>query len=98
MNTTGATGGLAHLQQLLALLLLVNLAVGLVRVARGPTSFDRMLAAQFLGTVSVGFLLLVGASRGLPPLRDVALLLAILAPVATIAFVRAQEVRARRDR
>lgn len=90
-------GRLAELQEILALVLLCNLAVGLVRVLRGPTPFDRMMAAQFFGTVSVGFLLLVGASHRLPPLREVALLMAMLAPVATIAFVRAREVRTRRD-
>ena len=89
--------GIASLQQILAIVLLGNLVIGLARVLRGPTPFDRMIAAQFFGTVGVGFLLLVGASSGLRALRDVALLLAILAPVATVAFVRAREVRASRE-
>ena len=97
MSELAAASGLASLQQILALLLVGNLVVGLLRVLRGPTPFDRMMSAQFFGTVSVGFLLLVGASSGVRALRDVALLMAILAPVATIAFVRAREVRARRD-
>lgn len=71
-----------------ALFLLLNVAAGLVRVLRGPTPADRMLAAQLLGTTGVALLLLLGEAAGEPAARDIALVLALLAAVAAIAFVR----------
>lgn len=88
---------LTSLYSLLALVLLANLIVGIVRVAGGPTRFDRMIAAQFCGAVGVAFLLLLEQAVALPALREVALVLALLAPVATTAFVRAHEDRRRED-
>lgn len=71
-----------------ALFLLLNLAAGLWRVVRGPTAADSMLAAQLFGTTGVGVLLLLAAAADLPPLRDVALVFALLAALAAIAFVK----------
>lgn len=71
-----------------ALFLLLNLAAGLWRIARGPTAADRMLAAQLLGTTAVGILLLLAQANAMPAARDVALVLALLAAVTAVAFVR----------
>ncbi len=71
-----------------ALFLLLNLAAGLVRVLRGPTPAYRMLAAQLLGTTGVAVMLLLAEATGEPAARDVALVLALLASLAAIAFVR----------
>jgi multicomponent Na+:H+ antiporter subunit F len=70
-----------------ALLLLVTLALGLIRIWRGPTVADRMLAAQLFGTTGVGLLLVLAELQQLPALRDVALVLALLAVMAVLAFV-----------
>ena len=75
-----------------AAVLLMTLAMGMVRVLKGPTAGDRMLAAQLLGTAGVGVLLLLAVALGLPALVDVALVLALLAVVAVVAFTR-QEAR-----
>lgn len=72
----------------LALFLLMNLVVGLARVWRGPTPADRMLAAQLFGTTGVAVLLLLAEASSVPALRDVALVLALLAAMATVVFVR----------
>jgi multicomponent Na+:H+ antiporter subunit F len=74
--------------------LLLTLAIGMVRVLRGPDPGDRMLAAQLIGTAGVGVLLLLAAALGLPSLVDVALVLALLAAVAVVAFTRREETRA----
>lgn len=63
-------------------------AIGLIRVGVGPTRFDRMLAAQLLGTSLVATLLLAARAWEAPALRDVGLLVALLAAVASIAMVR----------
>lgn len=71
-----------------AAFLLLNLLAGLVRVLRGPTPADRMLAAQLFGTTAVAILLLLAETMMIPALRDVALLFALLTALATVAFVR----------
>ncbi len=72
----------------LALFLLLNLGAGMWRVLRGPTAADRMLATQLFGTTAVAVLLLLAQAYGNPPLRDVALVFALLAAVTAVAFVR----------
>jgi multicomponent Na+:H+ antiporter subunit F len=62
-------------------------AVGLVRVLRGPANADRMMAAQLLGTGGIAALLLMAAARDADSLVDVALILALLAAFASVAFV-----------
>lgn len=71
-----------------ALFLLATIAAGMVRVLRGPTAGDRMLAAQLFGTTGVAILLILAEALGRPALVDVALVFALLAAVATVAFVR----------
>jgi multicomponent Na+:H+ antiporter subunit F len=72
----------------LAVFLLLNVLAGLVRVARGPTFADRMLVAQLFGTTGVTVLLVLGADPGRSALRDVALVFAMLAAIAVVAFVQ----------
>ncbi len=71
-----------------ACFLLLNLAAGLIRVLRGPTAADRMLAAQLFGTTAVATLLLLAQGMHEPALRDIALVFALLAAVAAVAFVQ----------
>ncbi|WP_019589516.1 MULTISPECIES: monovalent cation/H+ antiporter complex subunit F [unclassified Thioalkalivibrio] len=68
--------------------LLLTILFGLIRVLRGPGSGDRMLTAQLFGTSGVGILLLLGFALDQPALVDVALVFALLAVVAAVAFVR----------
>ncbi|MFO8153731.1 monovalent cation/H+ antiporter complex subunit F [Thioalkalivibrio sp.] len=75
------------LLEAVALLLLVTLVLGLIRIWRGPTIADRMLAAQLFGTTGVGLLLVLAELQQIAALRDVALVLALLAVMAVLAFV-----------
>ena len=70
-----------------AALLLINAGVGIWRIWRGPTSADRMLAAELISTSAIAVLLLLGAALEQPALVDVALLFALLAAIATANFV-----------
>jgi multicomponent Na+:H+ antiporter subunit F len=72
----------------MAAFIVLMVALGLVRVARGPGRAERMMAAQLLGTGAIGALLLFGAAAGEPAVFDVALTLALLAAFASIAFVK----------
>lgn len=67
--------------------LLAMLLAGLFRILRGPSDADRMMAAQLFGTQATAVLLLIAVVFDAPAIVDVALVLALLAAVATIAFV-----------
>lgn len=71
-----------------AVFLLLNVMAGLIRVARGPTAADRMLAAQLFGTTGVAILLVLADALDVRALRDVALVFALLAAVLTVTFVK----------
>ncbi len=72
----------------MALFLLLNMAAGFVRLWRGPSAPDRMLTTLLFGTTGTAVLLLLAQGLAAPVLRDVALVLALLAAISTIAFVR----------
>jgi len=70
-----------------AAFILGTVALGLVRILRGPGNADRMLAAQLLGTGGVAALLLLGVATGVGAVSEVGLLLALLAAFGSVAFV-----------
>ncbi|MCB1069876.1 MAG: MrpF/PhaF family protein [Kiritimatiellae bacterium] len=73
---------------ILELFLVLNLLLGLVRVVRGPTTADRMLAIQLFGTTGVALLLVMAHRMEMPSLRNVALVFSLLATLAIVAFTR----------
>jgi multicomponent Na+:H+ antiporter subunit F len=72
----------------LALLLLVTMTAGLLRIVIGPSPADRMMAAQLLGTSGIGVLVLLASALEMPALIDVGLIFALLAAVSVTAFTR----------
>ena len=72
-------------------MVLASVALGLVRILRGPGEVDRMMAAQLLGSGGVAILLLLGSATDQPAATDVALTLALLAAFASVAFSRARD-------
>jgi multicomponent Na+:H+ antiporter subunit F len=72
----------------MALVLLLTMSAGLVRVVIGPTPADRMMAAQLLGTSGIATLLVLALALDVPALLDVALIFALLAAVSVAAFTR----------
>jgi multicomponent Na+:H+ antiporter subunit F len=76
-----------------AVLVLGTVALGLMRCLRGPGDADRMLAAQLLGTGGVAALLLIGTATGTRGVADVALVLALLAAFASVAFANGVQRR-----
>lgn len=81
----------------LAVFLLANLTAGLIRIMRGPTAADRMLAAQLFSTTGIALMLLLAEATGLPAAQDVALIVAVLAVLSGLAFVRRVWGRALRE-
>lgn len=72
-----------------AILLLLSLGLGLLRVLRGPSRADRIVGVQLLGTTGIGILLLLEASGDGAGGGVVALVLALLAALVAVAFVKA---------
>jgi multicomponent Na+:H+ antiporter subunit F len=63
-------------------------ALGLCGIFLRRSETDRVMAAQLLGTDSIAVLLLLSIATETPSIVDVALMLALLAAFAAVAFVR----------
>ena len=72
----------------MALIMGFILIAALVGTGRGDLPADRMIAGQLIGSMGVALLLLLAEAMGAPALRDVALVIAVLSSIATLAFVR----------
>jgi multicomponent Na+:H+ antiporter subunit F len=68
--------------------LLATLALVLVRALFGPTVFDRLLAANTIGTVSVLLLSAIGFLGGRPDFLDLAIVYGLLNIVGTVAVLK----------
>jgi multicomponent Na+:H+ antiporter subunit F len=62
-------------------------ALGLIGVARRAPGVDLILAVQLIGTGGTAILLLLATATATPSAIDVALMLALLAAFAAVAFV-----------
>jgi multicomponent Na+:H+ antiporter subunit F len=68
--------------------LLVTLVLTLLRALKGPTVFDRALAANTVGTVAVMLLAVMGFLTGRPDFLDLAIVYGLLNVVGTIAVLK----------
>ncbi|MEO7852949.1 MAG: monovalent cation/H+ antiporter complex subunit F [Rubrivivax sp.] len=71
-----------------ALALLLTLALALVRAALGPTVFDRLQAANTIGTVAMLLLAVLGFLDGRPEFLDLALVYGLLNIIGTVAVLK----------
>ncbi|MDP1649622.1 MAG: monovalent cation/H+ antiporter complex subunit F [Rubrivivax sp.] len=71
-----------------ALALLVTLALAVVRATLGPTVFDRVQAANTVGTVAMLLLSVLGFLTGRPEFLDLALVYGLLNVVGTVAVLK----------
>lgn len=69
-----------------AIFVLAMVALGLLRLLRGPSAIDRIMAAQLLGTGSAAILVLLATAMKVSAIVDVALTLVLLAAFASAAF------------
>ncbi|MGL4542813.1 MAG: monovalent cation/H+ antiporter complex subunit F, partial [Polymorphobacter sp.] len=65
-----------------AALILLIVAVGLIRILRGPGDVDRMMSTQLLGTGGIAAIVLAGIAMRQAAVIDVALTVALLAAFA----------------
>lgn len=69
-------------------LLTVSFFVSAVRIVRGPSLADRVLALDMLVSVGIGFIAVIGLKTGYYLYVDVAIALALVGFLATVAFAR----------
>ena len=66
--------------------------ITLYRVIKGPTIYDRVLAANAIGTKAVVLLALIGFAYGRPHFLDLAVVYTLINFIATIAFLKYVEI------
>ncbi len=74
-------------------LLSLTMMLAFVRLVRGPSLPDRVIALDLIGTLGMGMIALYAIARNQPALLDVAIVLALLSFLGTIAFARYLERR-----
>lgn len=60
--------------------------VSVVRLMRGPTLPDRVAATDLIGVLVVGLIVVLAASSGVHATLDAAIVIVLIAFVATIAY------------
>ena len=68
--------------------ILVTMALALVRAIKGPTIYDRILAVNTFGTLTVVLIAVHGFLAGRPEFLDIALVYALINFIATIAVTK----------
>jgi multicomponent Na+:H+ antiporter subunit F len=76
------------------LAILIAMALVLIRLIKGPTLYDRVLAVNSFGTHTVLLIGVVGFWNGRPDFLDIALLYALINFVGTIAVLKFFRYRA----
>ena len=71
-----------------AFALIVSMALMLVRALRGPTLYDRILAANNMGSAAVLLIAVYGFLDGRPDFLDIALAYALINFIAVIAVLK----------
>jgi multicomponent Na+:H+ antiporter subunit F len=67
---------------------LISMAMVLLRAVKGPTVYDRILAVNTFGTLSVILIAVYGFLDGRPEFLDIAMLYALMNFIATIAVTK----------
>lgn len=73
-------------------ILLITLVVGLGRALIGPSVEDRFSSLLLLGSAGVALMMILAILLQNPALYDVALVLALLAIVVTVALTRREKI------
>lgn len=75
------------------LVLGISILLTVLRLLRGPSLPDRVMALDLLGMVVAGIILAAAATYGQPGLLDIVLVFAVVGFFGTVAFARYLEVR-----
>ncbi len=80
-----------------AIALFISMVLVLARLYAGPSLYDRVLAVNSFGTLTVLFIAVLGFLNGRPDFLDIALLYALINFVGTIAILKFFRYRALGD-
>lgn len=70
------------------LAVIAALALVVVRVVKGPTLFDRVLAGNSVGTLAIIMVAVLGFLNGRPEFLDIALTYGVLNLIGTLAILK----------
>jgi multicomponent Na+:H+ antiporter subunit F len=71
-----------------AIAVLVTMAMALALAIKGPTVYDRILAVNSFGTLTVLLIAILGFLMGRPAFLDIALVYALINFITTIAIMK----------
>ncbi len=92
------TGDFFHTAILVAVVLqIAGLVLAFVRLAIGPSGADRVVALDMLAILMVGFAALFAMESGEPSFLDIAIALALVSFLGTVALARYVVAQARRE-
>ena len=83
-----AEGVLEMVVQMALLILSVSFLLTVLRVLKGPTLPDRILALDMLVAIGIGFIAVTGIGSGVTFNVDIAIALGLVGFLATVAFAR----------
>ena len=85
---------LAVVEAVVFVMIGVALLLAFVRLARGPSLSDRVVALDLMAVLAVGLIAMVAFAAGQAVFLDAAIVLALVAFLGTVAFARYLERRA----
>lgn len=91
-------GTAANAAAISLLVLAVAMLLAFVRVVLGPTLPDRVIALDLLTSCAAAFMVAYSVRIGNPVFMDVAIVVALVAFLATVGFARYVAKRAEQDR
>ena len=77
---------LGIISQVTLVILGVALLIAFIRLVKGPTLPDRIVAMDLFGVLVVGLIVVVAASSGVRATLDAAFVIALIGFVSTIAY------------
>lgn len=83
--------------QIVFAILSLALILVFIRMIKGPTLPDRVVALELIASLTVGFIAVYAIATDQPNFIDVAVVLALTAFLAAIGFARYLEKRGARD-
>lgn len=93
--TIGDFGNLTFVINLVYALLALALLLAFVRLVRGPSLPDRVVSLDLMASLVVGFICAYAIDTNQQVFLDVAIVLALIAFLGTVAFAQYVERRAR---
>lgn len=82
------------LQFIILAFLSVAVVFALIRLLRGPSLPDRVIALDLMATLGIGIIAVYAVATNQPVLLDVALIVALISFLGTVAFAHYLERRA----